>query len=219
MPPTTNAADLRIICGLGNPPHVAPEDSLHNLGFQALDRFVLEQATLPAWRNVGDALVCEIGSTDRGLLLVKPLHIDINSSGVPLRRLAAEFACDPSRIVVVYDDVELPPGSVRIKSGSSSDRHNGVRSIAAELQSGAFTRIRGGVGRPEAGTGLLDYVKGKMPERMRPVVAELTARLARAVDVVWREGVQRAQNMFNRQSGCATRRVVMQTLSSGELCR
>jgi peptidyl-tRNA hydrolase, PTH1 family len=188
-------SEIRLICGLGNPPEVAPAESLHNVGFMALDLYALNELTTPEWRNVEGGLACTIGEPGNSIELFKPLHEDINHSGIPLNKVLTELEVHPRNVVIVHDDIDLAAGKIKIKEGPSNDRHNGLRSIAEELGTTDFIRLKGGVGRPhDKSQSVLSWVKDQMPPEMKPVVASLVERLAKTIADIKNFGLAAARN-------------------------
>ena len=197
LPMTQPASAIKIICGLGNPETVAPRESLHNIGFFAVDSYALDTATLPAWELVDDALVCEIAHPHGTLLLAKPLFQDINFSGVPIRKLLDRHRLEPAELAVIHDDLDLALGRIKITRADDSPRHNGVRSVKAELSESKFIQIKGGIGRPPAGTPTLEWVKGAFPESMTSAVRELSEKLGAAARTLKDLGLEAAQRIIH----------------------
>lgn len=141
----------RLVVGLGNP---GPEYEWtpHNLGFHALDelarrhRLIFETPAAfgPQFTSLPARLARD---TRRDALLVKPVTY-MNRSGVAIAPLARALAVPPEQILVVYDDLDLPPGALRLRPHGGSGGHNGVRSMSESLGSDSFPRLRIGIGRP-----------------------------------------------------------------------
>jgi len=191
---TTQDINHKLVCGLGNPLTVAPELSLHNVGFMAVDELAREYSADPnqvSWRETDSAMCLDVNLAEVSFTLVKPLHIDINSSGVPVRALAQEYNCKPENIIIIHDDLDVSLGQVKFKQGVSSDRHNGVKSIKEELQSENFLRIKGGVGKPSnKEISLLDWVKGPIEENMLPHIIKLVSELCDILKITIKNGVE-----------------------------
>ncbi len=148
--------------GLGNP---GPkyDGTRHNAGFRLVDRLAerLGAAFRPARRFPLD--VCEAGTAAGRVRLVKPTTY-MNRSGQAVGAVAGYFRIVPAAILVVHDDLDLPPGTVRLKEGGGHGGHNGLRDVAAHLGTRDFARVRLGVGRPGPGKDPIDHVL----ERPRP---------------------------------------------------
>ncbi|HEB98046.1 MAG TPA: aminoacyl-tRNA hydrolase [Thiotrichales bacterium] len=158
---------VQLIVGLGNPgPRY--ERTRHNAGFWFVDELVRRQAC--SLRNEarfhGDAARCSIDGHDCRLL--KP-HTFMNRSGQAVAALARFYRIPPEAILVVHDEIDLPPGTARLKRGGGHGGHNGLRDIIARLGSREFLRLRLGVGHPGHRDQVVDYVLH------RPPVEEQTA--------------------------------------------
>lgn len=145
-----------LVIGLGNPGSKY-EGTRHNAGFWFADRLAgrLGAAFRPLRRFSLDA--CEAATTEGRVRLVKPTTY-MNRSGQAVGAIAEYFRIAPAAILVVHDDLDLPPGSVRLKEGGGHGGHNGLRDIAAHLGTRDFARVRLGIGRPAPGRDPIDYV-------------------------------------------------------------
>jgi len=184
---------LRLVAGLGNP----GEDyrrTRHNLGFRVVDRLAELLDAGGEERECG-ALVRRAGT----LLLAKP-QTYMNRSGWALRCLADRNAVAPEAVLVIYDEVALPLGRLRIRRGGSPGGHRGMESIVESLRTDAVPRLRIGIGpADEGGIGseLADYVLAPFAPAEEEAVAAAVARAAEAA-LVWRSGgVEEAMNRFN----------------------
>ena len=145
-----------LVVGLGNP---GPkyEGTRHNAGFWLADRLAerLGAAFRPARRFPLDA--CEAGTRAGRVRLVKPTTY-MNRSGQAVGAITEYFRIAPAAILVAHDDLDLPPGAVRLKEGGGHGGHNGLRDVAAHLGTRDFARVRLGIGRPGPGRDPIDYV-------------------------------------------------------------
>ena len=133
---------MKLIVGLGNPgPRYA--QTRHNIGFMVIDEFAKRLKSDVFSKKFG-AEFAKATLEDTQLLLIKPMEF-MNNSGQALRRFSTFFKAEPSSVVVVHDEIDLPYGKLRVKSGGGHGGHNGLRSIFAELGSKEFDRIRVGV--------------------------------------------------------------------------
>lgn len=139
---------MKVIAGLGN---VGDKytNTRHNVGFTALDLFAeqLEKSGTPVtWKNESkfDAIIAKIKFNGQELLLVKPTTF-MNLSGLALQKILAFHKIAPENLAVIYDDIDLPLGKIRIRTEGSAGTHNGMKSIIQELGTDAFTRIRIGI--------------------------------------------------------------------------
>jgi PTH1 family peptidyl-tRNA hydrolase len=130
------------------------------------------------------------------MLLVKPLTF-MNLSGQAVRALADFHKVDVADVLVIADDVNLPLGRLRARSGGSAGGHNGFKSVAQHLGTDQFARLRVGVGRGDGRRDLADHVLARFEPDERPVMEEAIGRAADAVDVFGREGIAVVMNRFN----------------------
>lgn len=147
---------MRLIAGLGNP---GPEyeSTRHNVGFLAVDRLA-ERFRISLSRPKGFASYVGNGRIDRiSVLLAKPSTY-MNVSGRSIREIALANRISPEEIVIVHDDIDLKPGTVKWKIGGGDAGHRGIRSVAEYLETEEFARVRIGVGRPPEGVDPAEYV-------------------------------------------------------------
>ena len=148
---------------------------MHNAGFLAVDRIASEVGA--QWRVSGNAARADCDLEGCRVVLVKPLTF-MNLSGFAVAPLFRKRAEEPEDLVVVHDDLDLSAGTVRLKSGGGAGGHNGLKSLAAELGTPDFQRIRIGIGRPPAGVDPADYVLDLPDPAARIVFEEAIASAA-----------------------------------------
>ncbi len=189
---------LLLVVGLGNP---GPEYQWtpHNAGFLAVDR-IAEAAGVSVSNRRGRALTGRVQIGGRELILAKP-ETWMNLSGESVAALVREFQIDPEReLVVVYDELALPLGLVRVRAGGSSGGHNGAKSINALLGTERWARIRIGVG-PDGDVGKgrrgAEYLLQPMRRMELNLLGEALDRAAEAVAAIAAEGVAVAMNRIN----------------------
>jgi PTH1 family peptidyl-tRNA hydrolase len=187
-----------LLVGLGNPGKQY-EDTRHNVGFRVVD-LVARRAGSPAWREKWGAAIAEAKVGSERVLLCKPMEF-MNLSGQPVVRVATFWKIDPSRTVVVHDDIDLPVGRLKLGQGGGHGGNNGVRSILAEWGSPDFHRVRVGIGRPAAGRDAAGWVLGGFAEADRGALPELLERAADAASCIVTEGSKVAMNRFNGKAG------------------
>jgi PTH1 family peptidyl-tRNA hydrolase len=182
---------MKAIVGLGNPGREYAS-TRHNIGFDVVDEVARRwQVQLRPWKSVADVAV--VGT--RGAVLVEPQTF-MNLSGDAVGRIAAFHKLEPSDILVVVDEVQLPLGRLRIRRSGSAGGHNGLKSIIQHVGQ-AFPRLRLGVGRGDPAWDLADHVLSRFAREERDTVAEAVSRAADAVDVFVDEGLEAAMNRFN----------------------
>lgn len=181
-----------LIVGLGNPGRQY-EETRHNAGFMVLDRLALAAGVAfeskPKWQSHVARLP---GS---GALLVKP-QCFMNLSGRPVRQISSFFQWSPEQILVVYDDVALPLGALRIREKGSAGGHNGIKSLIEHLGTPTFPRIKVGIGASEPGD-LTGHVLGKFREDERELLENTLARAVSAVQLALSQGLAITANRFN----------------------
>jgi PTH1 family peptidyl-tRNA hydrolase len=181
---------------LGNP---GPRyrDTRHNVGFVTLDR-VAERLGAAFGREKYDGAVAEAAHRGEKLLLLKPMTF-MNRSGISVAQAARNRAPDAAAdLLIVTDDVNLPLGRLRIRSGGSAGGHNGLKSIIEHLGTQDFPRLRIGVGDKGTGSDLSDHVLGKFAPEEAPAVRRAVERATEAVLCFVESGVERAMNEYNR---------------------
>jgi PTH1 family peptidyl-tRNA hydrolase len=189
-----------LVLGLGNPgPRY--EGTRHNLGARVVDAFARAERVAvspgPGPYRMGEA---EVGGR-RGLVALPSTFM--NRSGAAVRDLLERFPDLPlERMLVAFDDLDLPLGRVRFRRGGSDGGHNGVRSVIDAAGSREFARLRLGIGRPgDVVTGVIDHVLEPFLPEERDVVEEMVVRGVEGIHVFLADGVETAMNRFNAVSG------------------
>ena len=186
---------MYIIAGLGNPGR-AYENTRHNVGFASLDtlakRHRIELSTRKFQALVGSGCI-----DGQKVLLVKP-QTYMNLSGESLRAACDFFKVDPEQeLIVIYDDISLAPGQLRVRKKGSAGGHNGIKNIIAQLGTQNFLRVKVGVGEKPAGWDLADYVLGHFSEEEQAVMEEAFVQAADAAVALLTEDVERVMNQYN----------------------
>jgi peptidyl-tRNA hydrolase, PTH1 family len=188
-------ADERwLIAGLGNPGPVH-EGNRHNAGFMVAD-LVAARAGTRFKRDRSRAQVATGLLAGTPVTLGKPLTF-MNLSGGPVAALRGFYKIPPDRIVVVHDELDLPLGTVRLKSGGGDNGHNGLRSVTASLGTRDYLRVRVGIGRPPGRMDPADFVLRDFSPPERAQLPELLERAADLVEVLLSRGVVAAQNEYH----------------------
>jgi PTH1 family peptidyl-tRNA hydrolase len=183
----------KIVVGLGNPGEQYRQ-TRHNVGWMVLDRLADRAGWSGRGRNRDAAAV--VGGRYRGLdlVLVKP-QTYMNESGIAVRKALARERAPLGELLVVVDDFALPFGKLRFREGGGPGGHNGLRSIIAELENEAFSRLRVGIGAPDGR--FVDHVLTKFEPDERGRLDELLDTAADAVEAWAREGTNKAATRFN----------------------
>lgn len=184
-----------IIAGLGNPGRDYAH-TRHNAGFDSIDR-LSDQYRIPIETKKFQAL-CGSGYIDgQKVLLVKP-QTYMNLSGESLRAACDFFKIDPeSELVVIYDDISLEPGQLRIRKKGSAGGHNGIKSIISHLGTQTFLRVKVGVGEKPQGWDLADYVLGHFPKEEQAAMDEAFDCAAKAAAALVTDDVEHVMNVYN----------------------
>jgi PTH1 family peptidyl-tRNA hydrolase len=184
-----------LIVGLGNP-GLEYSATRHNMGFLCLDRLATKHRLRFTGKR-GKSILARGAINGHDVALAKP-QTYMNLSGESVRDLLRIYKMPTSALLVVYDDVDLPTGTVRIRERGGPGTHNGMRSIVDELGTTDFARLRIGVGMPTNGEKLADYVLGLPPPDERVALDEALDRSVDAIETVARRGLGAAMNAFNR---------------------
>lgn len=151
-------------------------------------------------RSKERALVAEVRNGDLLMVLAFPQTF-VNLSGEAVGRLVQRYgiAGDLRRLVVVHDEMDLPPGRIKVKEGGGTAGHNGLESIRAHLRSGGFTRVRIGIGKPPGRQDGADFVL-RRPRKAEQIELDVAVEeAAEAVETILREGISAAMNRFNTE--------------------
>lgn len=186
---------MYVIAGLGNP-GTQYENTKHNIGFITVD-YLAEMHRIPIKKLKHKALVGEGSISGQKVLLVKPQTF-MNLSGNSIREIVAYYKISMEELIVIYDDIDIPMGSLRIRKKGSAGTHNGMRSIVYDLQSDQFPRIRIGIGGERKGD-LADYVIGGFQKSQIPVMEEAVRQAAAAVECMMEKGMDAAMGEYNKR--------------------
>ncbi len=183
-----------LIVGIGNPGRQY-ETTRHNVGFHTID--VLSKKLDIPMRSRRFKTVHGMGAyAGNKVILAKP-QTYVNLSGEAVRSLSRYYGVDPEHILVVYDDVYLEMGAIRIRPSGSAGGHNGLKNIISQLGSEDFPRVRLGTGPQPEGMDLVEFVLRPMTSGERKAMKDVYEDAAEACLVLIREGAERAMNLFN----------------------
>jgi peptidyl-tRNA hydrolase, PTH1 family len=185
-----------LVVGLGNPGEEY-ENTPHNLGFMVIDRLAGSHA-IRVSRKENMSLVGLGGIAGKRVAVAKPQTF-MNLSGPAVKGLLERYELKPDRLIVVYDELDLPWGSLRIRIKGSAAGHNGVKSLIGSLGTNEFTRIRLGIdtGSPAKGP---QVVLGQFKRAQKQDVEETVVRAADAVEFILAEGAAQAMTKYNRRA-------------------
>jgi peptidyl-tRNA hydrolase, PTH1 family len=186
---------LKLIAGLGNP-GAKYRDTRHNVGFEVADllarRHGAEFESAPA-----EAVVARVRDVGDGVLIVKPLTF-MNLSGHAVAEMMRYYRIAGSDLLVVVDEVHLPLGRLRARARGSAGGHNGLKSVAEQLGSDEYARLRIGVGRGDERRDMADHVLARFEADERDTIRAALDRAAEAAELFVTDGMEQVMNTFNR---------------------
>lgn len=186
---------MYLIVGLGNPGQKY-EHTRHNVGFDVVDGFARRQGVVIN-RQKGQSLLGECFLKGKHILLCKP-QTYMNLSGDAVEDLISFYKIPLEKLLVVYDDTDLPQGHIRLRKNGSAGTHNGMRHIVERLGSEAFPRMRIGIGQKREGYELADWVLGHyITEEEQKIAQEAFAQAAEAAEAFITQGIEYAMCQFN----------------------
>jgi peptidyl-tRNA hydrolase, PTH1 family len=187
---------VKLIVGLGNP-GIEYQFTPHNLGFLTIDCLANDVGAEVRNRNCR-ALTARAVIEEQQVLLAKP-ETYMNLSGMAVRELVGKYEVDPAKdLIVIYDELDLPLGRIRIRQRGSSAGHNGMESIIGALGTQEFLRVRLGVGPDKKVSDGAKYLLSPFRKAQLKVVDEIIDTASEAVRVILKEGAGAAMNRFNR---------------------
>jgi peptidyl-tRNA hydrolase, PTH1 family len=187
---------VKLIVGLGNPGDRYAA-TRHNVGFAVADALAARHRL--AWEAAPRGIAALVARwREQAAVVAKPLTF-MNLSGQAVVALRQFYKVEPAALLVVVDEVQLELGRLRARPDGSAGGHNGLQSIADALGSGAFARLRIGVGRGDGRRDLADHVLARFEPGERDVVAAAIGRAADACELFLAEGIQPVMNRFNRK--------------------
>lgn len=186
--------ELTIIVGLGNP---GPKYSLsrHNMGFGTIE-YLSEKYGIKTGRIGFKGRYGRGEIEGKPVVLIKPSTY-MNNSGESVMAALRWYSAKPDQLIIIYDDMDLEPGTVRIRPKGSAGAHNGMKSVIYHMQTDEFTRVRIGIGRPEDRTPVIDYVLQRIPDHVLSDLKEGIKTAGEAVAHILKYDVTAAMNEFN----------------------
>lgn len=186
---------MYIIAGLGNP-ESKYEHTRHNIGFHAIDvlcdKYNIRLNKLKFKACFGDGII-----GGEKVILAKP-QTYMNLSGESIRNMAAFYKVPTENIIIIFDDISLDTGRMRIRPTGSAGGHNGIKSIIYQLNSDNFPRIKLGIGAPpHSDFDLADYVLGRFTSEEIKILEPVLLDTADAVECIIKNGIERAMNKYN----------------------
>lgn len=195
MKTSRNDLIMYIIVGLGNPGREYV-NTRHNIGFEAID-VIASKYNININKEKFKGLYGDGRIGGEKVLLVKPQTF-MNLSGESIREFVNWYKVEPEKVIVVYDDISLPVGKLRIRPKGSAGGHNGIKSIIYHLNTDIFPRIKIGVGSPEnKNYDLADYVLGKFSKEETEILIKTVIKVADATEALIKSGIDKAMAEFN----------------------
>ena len=185
-----------LVVGLGNPGEKYAK-TRHNMGFLTLD-LLAEREKIRIDRLKFKAVTAQATFGGARCLLMKPQTF-MNLSGEAVREAAQFYKIPPEKVLVIYDDVSIPVGKIRVRPSGSAGGHNGIKNIIAHLGTDQFPRVKVGVGAPGQEGDMIDWVIGNPSQAERKILQDSFERAIGAAECIVREGgnCQKAMNLYN----------------------
>lgn len=185
---------MYIIAGLGNPGNKY-EKTRHNVGFEVID--ILADRIGVCVEEKKHKALCGRGVLEgQKVLLMKPQTF-MNLSGESIRAAVDFYKAEPEQVIIVYDDISLEPGQLRIRAKGSAGGHNGVKNIIAHLGTQVFPRVKVGIGERPRQIDLADYVLSHFSKGEQELMEQAFREAAEAAAVIAGQGIETAMNQFN----------------------
>lgn len=185
---------MYLIVGLGNP-EAEYDKTRHNMGFSVINKIAKEyeiELSRSKFNGIFGTGVIE----GEKVILLKP-QTYMNSSGESIIQYKNFYKLEDSNIIVIYDDVDLEPGDVRIRRKGGPGTHNGMKSVVHFLNSEEFPRVRIGIGMPNSDVDLIEHVIGTVPEEEWDVLSKGIEKAKEAVIEILKSGIDKAMNLYN----------------------
>lgn len=195
-PDSTTLIIPELIVGLGNP-EPKYDKTRHNIGFDAVDELA-QVWQIPLKENKRFQGLFTEGVTPGGqkIRLLKPLTY-MNRSGQSVRAVVDWYKLQPQSVLVIYDDMDLPVGRLRMRLSGSAGGHNGMKSIIAHLGSQDFPRLRIGIGKSDGKKETISHVLGKFAPTETQVIAEILYTSVKAIEFSFKEGIEKSMSRYN----------------------
>ena len=184
---------MNILVGLGNPGRKY-SDTKHNFGFWVLNRFA-EKRSLTFQAGKGDYLLAKKGD----LICIKPTSF-MNNSGMPVLDVKQFFKVEPEQFLVVYDDIDLPLGTIRFRDGGGTGGHKGIESIIYQAQNEKFNRLRIGIATDDDMKPAERYVLSPFRDEQKESVNEMIEKACEGIEYYLSHDIKETMNQFNEKT-------------------
>ena len=185
---------MYLIVGLGNPEEEYSK-TRHNMGFNVINK-IASKYGIEVNKKKFDGLYGDGVIGCEKVILLKP-QTYMNLSGKSIAQVVNFYKIPLENVIVIYDDIDVEPGLIRIRKKGSSGSHNGMKSVIAELNSEEFARIRVGIGKPKYDNDMINYVIGAVPEEEQKELEEGVEKAKEATIEILKNGIDIAMNKFN----------------------
>ena len=185
---------MYLIVGLGNP-EKDYENTRHNMGFKVINQ-IAKQYEIEVTRHKFKGLYGSSIIEGKKVILLKPQTF-MNLSGESIKEILPYYKIEIEKLIVIYDDIDLTPGTIKIRKAGGPGTHNGMKSVVHELNTQNFKRIRVGIGAPENKEDLIEYVIGAIPEEEKEPLEKGIILAKEAVIEIIKNGIDKAMNQFN----------------------
>lgn len=185
---------MYLIVGLGNPEEEYAR-TRHNMGFDTINK-IAKNNNIEINKNKFNSLY-GIGTIEgEKVVLLKP-QTYMNLSGNAVRDFMNFYKIKENELIVIFDDLDIEPGVIKIRKKGSSGTHNGMKSVVHEIQTENFARIRIGIGNPKYKNDLLNYILTRIPDEEYKILESATDNAAKAVNEIIKNGIDSAMNKYN----------------------
>ena len=187
---------MKLIVGLGNPENEENfANTRHNMGFNVIN-LLAKKYDIEISRTKFNSLYGSGIIENEKVILLKP-QTYMNLSGEAVIEFMNFYKLSEEDLIVVYDDIDIEPGKIRIRRSGSASTHNGMKSIVHYLNTQNFERVRVGIGKPEFNGDLISYVIGDIAEDKRKILLEGVKKAEEAIEVILKDGIETAMNLYN----------------------
>ena len=185
---------MYLIVGLGNPGKEY-ENTRHNMGFKVLNK-LSKKYNIPITKSKFNGKYGTGIIENEKVILLEP-QTYMNLSGEAIKPMLDFYKVDYSNLLVIYDDIDVEPGKVKIRTKGGPGTHNGMKSVVKEIGTEEFPRIRVGIGQPIIKLAMIDYVIGYVPEEELTILVEGIEKAEKAIEEILKHGINYAMNKFN----------------------
>lgn len=185
---------MYLIIGLGNPEEEYAR-TRHNMGFDTINK-ISEKYNIKVNKSKFNALYGTGDIEGEKVILLKP-QTYMNLSGTAIRDFMNFYKLSPENIIVIFDDLDIEPGIIKIRKKGGPGTHNGMKSVVNEIKSEDFCRIRIGIGNPEYKNDLLNYILTRIPDDEYKILEKATDNATSAIAEILKNGIDSAMNKYN----------------------